>query len=243
MLITRSRGGNEELARRLRLLGLDPIPVDTISFAPPDDWSEVDSALGNLHSFDWVLFTSSTGAEYFGRRMGELSLTIPWEGSPRVAAVGRQTATALSRLGVEVGFVPSSFTSADLGEELPGGRGEKVLLLRSDSANPALEERLASRGFRIEKAAVYRTVPVRGPGPKITEADVIVFASPSAVRSLCARATESELRRLTELRAICIGPVTESAARENGFKFTSRPESFTLDAVVAEVRRLSGQDA
>lgn len=243
VVITRSQEGNEELARRLRLAGLDPIAVETISLAPPSDWKDVDRALRNLGSYDWVVFTSSSGAEYFGNRMKALSLRLPWEGRPRVAAVGKQTAKALSRLGVEADFVPSSYTTATLAEELPAGKGEMVLLLRSDIADPKLEERLVERGLGVEEAAIYRTLPVRGPSARIKDADVIVFASPSAIRSFCSLVTKEELRRLRRLRTVCIGPVTESAARENGFKNTSRPESFTIDAVVREIRRLSHADA
>ncbi len=243
VVITRSQEGNEELARRLKLVGLDPITVNTISLAPPSDWKEVDHLLGKLRDFDWVVFTSSSGAKYFGTRMKALSLKLPWEGSPRVAAVGQQTARALSSLGVEPDFIPSSYTTATLGEELPAEKGDRVMLLRSDMADPKLADRLVERGFGVEEAAIYRTLPAKGPSPKIKDAGLIVFASPSAVKGFCSLVTEDEFRKLKEVRAVCIGPVTESAARESGFSNTSRPESFTLDAVVLEITRLSQADA
>jgi len=239
VVITRSREGNEELARKLRLVGMDPIAIDTISIVPPSDWRDVDRALRDLKSFDWIVFTSSSGVEYFRKRTKVLSLKLPWEGKPRVAAVGERTAAALARLGVETDFVPSSFTSATLGEELPSSKGKKVLLLRSDAANPALEAKLLDRGFKVEKAAIYRTLPLSGDASRARGADFIVFASPSAVKSFCSAVTEEELRRLRKLKAVCIGPVTETAAKENGFADTVTPQSFTTDAVVEEIRRLS----
>lgn len=242
VVITRSQEGNEELATRLRLMGLEPITVNTISIVPPRDWGDVDRALGNLGSYGWVVFTSTSGAEYFGRRMEALSLKLPRKGRPRVAAVGKQTAEALSRLGAVVDFVPSSYTTATLGEELPARKGERVLLLRSDLADPRLKDRLTERGFSVEEEAIYRTLPVGGPSPKIRRADIIVFASPSAVRSFCSLVAEEELQRLRMLRAVCIGPVTESAARGRGFVKTSRPGSFTIDAVVDEIARLGRAD-
>jgi uroporphyrinogen III methyltransferase/synthase len=243
VVITRSREGNEELAMRLKLIGLDPITVDTISLAPPSDWNDVDRLLSQLRAFDWVVFTSPSGAKYFGTRMRVLSLPLPWEGSPRVAAVGQQTARALSSLGVKPDFIPSSYTTRVLGEELPAEKGARILLLRSDIADRGLANRLAERGFSVEEAAIYRTLPVMGPSPKIKDANLIVFASPSAVKGFCALVTDDELRMLKRLKAVCIGPVTESAARESGFLNTTRPESFTLDAVVREITRLSQGDA
>jgi uroporphyrinogen-III synthase len=231
------------LARRLRLAGLDPITVDTISLAPPSSWRDVDRFLNNLSSFDWVVFTSPSGARYFGTRMKALSLRLSWEGSPRVAAVGRQTARALSALGVKPDFVPTSYTTRILGKELPAKKGNSILLLRSDIADPGLASELVERGFSVEEAAIYRTISVGKHDPSIKDAGMIVFASPSAVKGFCALVTAEELQIVKGLRAVCIGPVTELAARVNGFLNTTKPESFTLDAVVQEIERLSQADA
>lgn len=239
VVITRSQAGNEELARRLKLAGVHPISVDTITIAPPIDWMEVDRLLRNLPDFDWVVFTSSTGAKHFGNRMKALSLKLPWVGRPRIAAVGQQTAKALSGVSVEPDFVPSKYTTSTLGEELPAENGERVMLLRSDIADPRLADKLVDRGFIVEETAIYRTLPAKGPNPKIKDADLIVFASPSAVKSFCSLVAEEELRNVKRLRAVCIGPVTESAARERGFSNTTTPESFSLDAVLGEIARLS----
>ncbi len=243
VVITRSREGNEELARKLREAGVDPIPVDTISLAPPVDWREVDRFLRRLGTFEWVVFTSPRGAKYFATRMRALSLPVPVGGRPRFAAVGERTAKALSGIGVTPDFVPSSYTTSALGEELPAEPGTGVLLLRADIAEPGLAKKLAERGFRVEEAAIYRTLEGRGPNPRIKDAGLIVFASASAVRGLCALVPEDELRRLKRLRAVCIGPVTESAARERGFVNVMKPETYTLDAVVREVARLAKTDA
>ena len=243
VVITRSREGNEELARKLESAGVKHIPIDTISLAPLSDWNEVDDLLSHLTTFDWLVFTSASGAKYFGIRMNALTRRLPWMGKPRVAAVGRQTAEALLGLGVKPDFVPSSYTTRVLAEEFPTHSGTKVLLLRADIAARHLAERLAERGFNVRDAAIYRTLPGGGPIPKTTDADLIAFASPSAVRGLCSLVPEDELRALKRLRAVCIGPATESAAREEGFVNTTVPDTYTLDAVVREVTRLSHLDA
>jgi uroporphyrinogen-III synthase len=199
----------------------------------------VDRLLWALGDFDWLVLTSSTGVEFFGARMRFLSLRLPWKGNPRVAAVGRQTARALSDLGVNVDFVPSVYATSVLGEELPAKEGASVLLLRADVADGGLPRRLAERGFKVEEGAIYRTVSAGRESPEIRDADMIVFASPSAVRSFCESRTEEELWSLKKLKVVCIGPVTEAAARERGFLDTTKPGSYTLDAVVSEVARLS----
>lgn len=243
VVITRSREGNQELAKKLKLVGLNPILVDTFSLAPPSDWSGVDRVLGRLAAFDWIVFTSASGAKHFGIRMKALALPLSWKGKPRVAAVGQQTAKTLLRLRVKPDFVPSSYMTSVLAEELPADQGARILLLRADIADRHLAERLRERGFNVEDVAIYRTLPARGPGPQIAGADLVVFASPSAVRGFCALVSKDKLRLLKTLKAVCIGPVTESAARAEGFVNTIVPDRYTLDAVVHEVTRLSHRDA
>lgn len=239
VVITRSREGNQELANKLKLAGLNPIPVDTISLAPLSDWSEVDRHLSHLAAFDWLVFTSASGAKYFGIRIKALARRLPWVGRPRVAAVGQQTAKALVELGIKPDFVPSSYTTRVLAEELPADSGARILLLRADIADRRLAKRLIERGFGVEDTAIYRTLPGAGPIPRVADANLIVFASPSAVTGFCALVPQDDLRVLKRLRAVCIGPVTALAAREKGFVNTTMPDSYTLDAVVREVTRLS----
>jgi uroporphyrinogen-III synthase len=247
VVITRSKEGNEELAVRLKRAGFNPISVNTISLSPPKDWSGVDGLLRRLHSFDWLVFTSAVGVEYFDKRMKALSLQLPWHGKPLVAAVGERTADKVTGLGVKPSFIPSSYLTKKLAEELPAGDGNQVLLLRADIADPNLSERLKERGYTVEETAIYRTQIAAESRTtdkeRLRDADVIVFASSSAVRGFCAMVSKDEMARLKRMRAICTGPVTEAAAKENGFTNTIMPKSHTLDAVVEELERLSQRDA
>ncbi len=244
ILITRSKEGNEELAASLKLAGYNPVSVDAISLSPPKDWSIIDGFLRRLHSFDWLAFTSVTGAEYFGGRMKSLSFELPWQGKPLVAAVGGRTAERLSGFGINPDFIPSAYLTKKLGEELPVEDGTRVLLLRADIADPELSERLRARGCEVQEGAIYRTqLAGRATGKKLGDVDLIVFASPSAVRGFCMSVPKEEVTRLQSVRAICIGPVTEAVAKENGFAMTIVPRSYTLNAVVDEIGRLSRRDA
>jgi uroporphyrinogen-III synthase len=244
VVITRSREGNEKLAARLKRAGFNPIWVDTILLLPPKNWSAVDGVLRRLHSFDWLVFTSATGVEYFGNRMKALSIRLPWRGNPLVAAVGERTAHRLSGIGIEPAFIPSSYLTERLAEELPADKGSRVLLLRADIADPRLSERLKERGYHVEDTAIYRTREAKGAADsRISDADVIVFASPSAVRGFCGAVPSNKIAGLLGIRAVCIGPVTAAAANEYGFTKTIMPKSYTIDAVVDEIVRLNQPDA
>jgi uroporphyrinogen-III synthase len=239
VVITRSREGNVQLARDLRDRGFNPIPVETISFLPPEDWSSIDSGLRDLGSYDWLMFTSATGVEYFARRMAELSLGVLWKGRPKVAAVGKGTAQALTKLGITVGFTPSNYLTSRLADELPAAPGERVLVLRADIADPAMPERLRKRELDVTEFAIYQTKYAEGDiEAQVEAADLIVFASPSSVEGFCRSLTQKRLTRAREVRAACIGPVTAAAAREHGFKRIVTPKSQTFDSLLDEITRL-----
>jgi uroporphyrinogen III methyltransferase/synthase len=242
VVITRSRKGNDELARSLKALDFEPIPIDTIEFLPPDDWSSVDSALERLGEFDWLLLTSPTGAEFFAQRMRTLSLPLPWGGKPEVAAVGEKTGAALQSKGVKVGFVPTEYLTRALAEQLPKGRGKRTLILRADIGDPEAIATLEREGFEVTDLTVYRTSSVAADEEEaiptsVRDADAIVFASPSAVEAFMKRldtdAAASALKK--RLLAVCIGPVTAKAARERGFERIVTPKTHTIESVVREL--------
>jgi uroporphyrinogen III methyltransferase/synthase len=244
VVITRSRKGNAELARSLKAIGFEPLQMDTIEFLPPEDWSSVDASLKRLREFDWLLLTSPTGAEFFAQRMKALSLAMPWDGKPEVAAVGEKTRGALQREGIKVGFVPSAYLTRALAEQLPRGRGMRLLLLRADIGDPEFVATLERQGFLVTDLTVYRTSSVAGDEkeatePAIRDADAILFASPSAVEAFMKRLdSDAEASALTErLLAVCIGPVTAKAARERGFVRIITPKIHTIESLVRELGR------
>jgi uroporphyrinogen III methyltransferase / synthase len=245
VVITRSRKGNAELAKSLEPLGFEPVPMDTIEFLPPKDWSGVDASLKRIGEFDWLLFTSATGVDFFAQRMSALSLAVPWRGRPAVAAVGEKTAAALQRAGIKVEFVPSKYLTSALAEQLPRERGRRVLILRADAGNPEVVPALERRGFGVEDMAIYRTSPVSygadQPIELALDADAIVFASPSAVEAFIRRLDSTAPTLTKRLLAVCIGPVTADAARESGFERILTPKTQTIESAVLELRRAASQ--
>jgi uroporphyrinogen-III synthase len=239
VVITRSKKGNSELAGRLKALGFQPLSVETIEFLPPQDWSSVDACLKGLGEFDWLLFTSATGVGFFARRMRELSSAIPWDGKPAVAAVGEKTAAALQKEGIEVEFVPSEYMTRALAQQLPRDRGANLLMLRADTGEPDVVATLERDGFRVRDLTIYRTSSLAGEEDQVTEstlsdADAIIFASPSAVEGFVGRmdaaATGSVFAK--RLLAVCIGPITARAARARGFERVLTAKTHTIEGIL-----------
>jgi len=105
---------------------------------------------------------------------------------PVAGAVGDTTASEATGVGFEVVHVASKPLGTVLAEEL-GTRlyGKRVLLPRSDRANPRRDVRGEARCACLQKSFAYRTVSESANDGdvvlKAMNADAVLFFSPSAV--------------------------------------------------------------
>lgn len=239
VVIARSAEGNAELAAELRKSDMIPIPVDTVKFREPSNWSKVDRALSHICEFDWVAFTSPRGASIFANRMRKLGIPCGG-GRPRIAVVGKATADQVIDEGFQVSFAPSTYTTAALGRQLPSRFGRRLLLLRAEKASREILAVLEERGFSVTSVSVYRTefIQTSYRGSDVGKAKVVLLGSPSEVEGLTRRLMPSLLARLkSDALAMCIGPVTAESARRAGFKRIIVPKVHTFDALLMEVSR------
>jgi uroporphyrinogen-III synthase len=148
---------------------------------------------------------------------------------PRLAAVGPATASALTGLGWPAPWTPSRPNGRALAEELPVRPGERVLLLRSDLADPALPAALAGRGARVDEVVAYRTVPRPAPLADPPEADAYVLMSPSAVDGLVNALGGAA--RLAGKTIVAAGPTTAAHLARLGLPAV-QADAPTPDAIV-----------
>ena len=205
VVVTRPRGANDELARRLRALGHDVIECPLIEIEPIDD-GPIDTS-----GYDWVVVTSRNGAEQLARRsIGTLA---------RVAAVGPGTAEALRAGGIEPALVAGVSTQEGLLDELPRPTG-RVLVAAAEDARPLLVRELGA-DFR----PLYRTRRLRPERPP--EGELVVLASASAARAY------AELN--ADMPAVTIGPQTSAAAHAAGIAIVAEASTHDLEGLVAAV--------
>jgi uroporphyrinogen III methyltransferase / synthase len=224
VVITRAAEQSAALIQRLGSLGAIPILLPLISFADPADCGPLDAALSRLHEFDSIIFTSENAVRFVGLRLEKLRGTSLSSQSalPPVAAVGPATAAAAEQNGFSVDLVGKTHSGVALAAEL-GDRvkGSRILLPRSDHANPDLPEALRRRGAEVTEVVAYRTVlPMDVAKERIAEilrggADAILFFSPSAARNFAELAGADPMRKAqNRLVMAAIGPITATALSE-----------------------------
>jgi uroporphyrinogen III methyltransferase/synthase len=239
ILVTRTREQASLLSARLRDLGAETVELPTIRIAPADDWAPLDGAIGQLSTFDWIIFTSVNGVQYFWERLAQAGLDARALHKVRLAAIGPATAGALEARGLRPDYVPREYVAEAVAAGLDDIRGQRVLLPRADIARPALADLLRGAGAEIVEVTAYRTLqPETGQGDLLDLLDgitVATFTSSSTVRNLATMAQNAGLdlsRALKGTVIACIGPVTARTARELDLTVDVVAGEYTIDGLV-----------
>ena len=249
VVVTRSKGGEDALAARLRELGAEVREIPSISFGPPADPGPLDAALRDLSRFEWAVFASATAVERTVARLADLGIPVASLARISLAAVGPATADALARAVREPDLVPAEAKGEKMAAALaPRVRGRRVLLPRPAEGRPELLDGLRAAGAHVEAVEAYRTVPAPAEAVRplagwlaAGEVAAVAFASPSAVRAVIAGlGPDAALLRRVPLAAI--GPTTAEALRAEGLEVAAQPARYTgADLAEAIAARVAGR--
>lgn len=229
VLVTRSRQQAADFASRLREVGAVPVVFPVIAFESLPTQPLV-NALGKVHTYDWLIFTSVNAVDFFMAAYRQQQL-------PHVAAVGSATLTKLEEEGIQVDFVPDIFTGKELARGLGDLDGQRILLPRARIGRPEIVDELRAQGADVEEIALYDTVPTPPSEETIMElekgVDVITFTSPSSVRNFLGHAGNKAVSSLLRSAVIaCIGPSTAEEAEANGLAVAVIPDEYTIGGLI-----------
>lgn len=236
VMVTRPQGQIGSLRRRLHELGADVVCQPAIEVGPPADWSPVDAALRSLTNYDWLVFSSANGVEFFLNRLcgehGDLRLL----GGLRIAAIGSGTAEALAGYHLRANLIPTEFRAERLADALAEqASGSRMLLVRASRGREILAERLIAAGAQVEQVVAYESRDVSVPDAEVQQLlragriDWIIVSSSAIARSLSAM-FGADLRRA---RLATISPLTSAALRECGYEPAVEATAYTMEGIVA----------
>jgi uroporphyrinogen III methyltransferase / synthase len=246
IVITRAAAQSETLAAEMSARGAIPVVLPLVSFAEPEDFAPLDAAIEELEQFDWMILTSAQAIRSIVKRARELNRSLIRPDSRlRIAVVGPVTAEASRKVGFFVDYVAETHTGAALAEELGDGlKGAKVLLPRSDRANPDLPAALKRHGAQATEVIAYRTLrPAAVDEQNLKQiadgaADAVLFFSPSAVQNFVDLFGGEHLKALQDkLTIVAIGPVTATALDKAGTRRFVKAKDTTAAAVVGALEK------
>ncbi len=254
IVVTRSRAQASELVRKLSALGAECITYPTIEVVPPDDRHPLDAAIGNLHTYDWLVFTSVNGVHFFFERLFDQGFDVRALGRLRTASIGPATAEALLRYGLNTDILPQTYQAESIVDAFKqeSVTGKKILLPRAKEARPILPLELLRMGAQVDEIIAYQTVMADDNAPQLMgnlqqgRIDMITFTSSSTVRNFMARFPQDQIRSYMQtVKVACIGPITADTAKDLGFKIDLVAGDYTIDglcdAIVAFYSKLKNQ--
>ena len=238
--VTRPIERADELSALLRARGADVVQLPLIRITGPHDPAPLERALADLHSYDWIVFTSVNAVRFVARGLeAREHAAVP---AARVVAVGPATASAVTaQLGWRVDVTPATYAGdAVVGAmkalgELPG---QRVLWPRARGARDAVRRDLAAAGAVLDEPEAYGSDPVPEASHELAlmlergEVAVITLTSPGAVASLMAAEP-----RLGGCIVAVIGGTTRAAAEAAGVGVHVEPAEHTIGALVDELER------
>lgn len=233
-LVTRSAEQGGALVERLRKLGAQAYAVPTIAFTDPDDFHPWVRAVKEIGTFDWVLFTSPNGVDFFIERLCQSGLDLRSLAKAKFACIGPSTAKTLAKHNLKADLIPGEYVAEGLFEALKAELGEplkglKFLLPRAQVARAVLPEALTAAGAEVLVAPVYKTVaPDLAELPQ--EKATLLFTSSSTVSNWVT--TTSGSGPNSKAPCYCIGPITAQTAREYGLEVLGVADPYTVDGLV-----------
>jgi uroporphyrinogen III methyltransferase/synthase len=246
IVVTRAREQASDLVKRLSDLGAECIECPTIETVPPDDAKPLDTAIDDLSSYEWLIFTSVNGVNFFFNRLFEKNKDVRALNHVHTAVIGPATAKRLFDFGLKSDIVPESYRAESVVKAFAQEdiAGKKILLPRAKEARPVLPIELTRMGAVVDEVTAYCTKAVKDDADVILKRlkehtiDMITFTSSSTVKNFRALLPSEGLDSLIQgVTIAAIGPITADTARNLGFDVHIVAESYTISGLCEAIQQ------
>jgi uroporphyrinogen-III synthase len=227
VLVTRPAHQADNLCRLIEAEGGTAVRLPLLAIEPGAHAAEARKQLAAPRDL-WV-FTSANAVRH----------ALPWIGQawpPRLAAIGPATAAALAAAGQDAAPPLAGASSEALlaSPELQEVAGWRVLVVTGEGGLDRLERELAARGAAVERAEVYRRVPLPYPPEAVAAAlrrsDVVVVTSGESLEHLVRLVPEGSRASLLKKPLVVPAARVVEKARELGFSQPPRVAEPMSDA-------------
>jgi uroporphyrinogen-III synthase len=261
VLVGRARHQAGSLSRELRKLGAEVLEIPFIEIRKPRSFKPLDSALRNLHTYDWLILTSVNGVEAMWDRLEHMSPGIPWRSGAsaprkrekrslasapenlRIAAIGPATQKAIEQRGLGVDVVPKEYVAESVVRSLKSKvKGKRVLLVRAKVARDVIPRELRKAGAHLDVIEAYETVVPKSSRTRLQAAlksskkrpHVVTFTSSSTVKNFV-QLLGTTRPKFDGILMSSIGPVTSATLREHGLCVDIAAKEFTIPGLVRAI--------
>jgi uroporphyrinogen-III synthase len=252
IVVGRARHQASALSSGLREFGAEVIEIPFIEIRKPRSYQPLDTALKNLHDYDWLILTSVNGADAFWDRLHKLRLSKKHLKHLKVAAIGPATKKAIEKRGIKVNVVPEEYVAESVVERLRDQvAGKRVLLARARVARDVIPRELRKLGAKVDVVEAYETVVPQSSRTRLRtilkspkRPHMITFTSSSTVRNFVSllgknvrrgRPRPRKASPLDGVRLASIGLITSSTLRELGLPVDVEAKEYTIPGLIKAI--------
>ncbi|KAF5412454.1 MAG: uroporphyrinogen-III synthase [Candidatus Methanocomedens sp.] len=205
---------------------------------------------------DIVIFTSANGIDHTLDKVPGRDAFITALNRITTIAIGPKTREAALEQGIEISFMPESYSSEGLVETIRNNvRGKVVDIARSSHGAPVLVEGLKAAGAEVFETQVYEiAAPARDSAQEeLIQAiidktvDAVVFTSSMMVRNFLEMASQmgckdEVIRMLNDSGIVvaAIGHPTSNTLNMNKIQVNIISNEYTFNALIKEVKKEFG---
>ncbi|MED3653438.1 uroporphyrinogen-III synthase [Heyndrickxia sporothermodurans] len=247
VLVTRGGEKGKKLAGEIINLGGVSYVTPLIDFQENDD-SKAQTYVEKLHEYEWIIFTSQNGVDYFFNELKKLKAICKFDSlTNRIAAVGSKTKEAIEKYNIEVEFFPKQFSATDFIAEFIKEKevAGPVLLPKGNLASKTIAKGLEEKRIHVDEWIVYQTfLPPESIDKLVTivnenELDYAMFTSPSSFHHFMNIVKDYSLQnKIQKIEFVTIGDVTKKAVEEYGYKVVASPAIYTIDCMLESLCKL-----
>ena len=242
IIVTRAREQASSLVERLEEYGAHVIEFPVIEIVEPEDYSELDNAIKNIKTYNWIIFTSVNGVKFFLNRLKFHKKDVRILDGIKICAIGPKTAEMFENFGIYPDFIPKKYQAEYIIEGLQkiGIKGKKFLLPRAKVAREILPEKIKEYGGIIDVITVYET---KMPDTRKDEVlnllkenkiDYITFTSSSTVKNFI-EMIDNKIDLLKNVKLVSIGPITSDTIKSYNIKPSIEAKKFTIEGIIEAI--------
>jgi uroporphyrinogen-III synthase len=241
VMIPRGKAHAKSFSELVARQGGIPVEIPLIAFRHVAATEELLDILNNVHTYDWIIFTSNVTVETFFSFFKKQQT-----GLPKIAVIGEKTKEILESLGEKAEFVPRQYVAEGFVEEfLPHiNPGTRVLIPKGSLARDYIGSSLKKQGAIVDEVIIYETFLPEESREKLVKMlrnrslDILTFTSPSTIDHFMGIVEENKLREHLEHCIIaCIGPVSTKKAEKWGLHVHAAPDKYTVEEMLKSLAR------
>lgn len=204
VLVTRPAHQAARLCQLIEQHGGRAHPFPVLEILPPEDPGPLEAVVPRLEDYDWAIFISANAVD---RALAPILAVRRWPPTTRIAVIGRSSAQALQRHGLQPDLLPAAGFDSEALLALPDMwqvSGARVVIFRGSGGREHLAETLRERGAGVDYVEAYRRArPASDPAPLLSAwrsgaIDIVIVNSAESLRNLVSMlgpAGEALLRR------------------------------------------------